>query len=1241
MIEADYTGTGDFVSGSGIAGVADNASANDDIADINDAPAPPAPPDPSLSVYFKHTPSNFSSDYRLDGLAISWLIETDAGGFTNKPMEVTWDVSAVPVKFFDVQLLKWTYNTGTFVWENPVVVVADMRTTSNYQFTSHGFLPNERFSFEVTQNELPVVVLTGTPTVDGGEEYTTAQTIALAATAVDNDGTVTDVLFEYSDDNGAGWTAVQAADPTAPYEASWDITGATDSAQYLVRASATDDKSGVGTDTSAAVFLIDLTAPALPTLLLPANAGFSGDTTPTLDWGDVVDPSGVTYDVQVDDTSAAFGSLVDTGAALAASTHTVGVVLPDGTYYWRVMATDGATPANPGTWSATWSFIVDDTTPPGAPTLSAPADADLSNDTTPTLDWTDVTDPSGVTYDVQVDDTSAAFGSLVVDQAALGTSTYTTGVLPDGTYYWQARAVDSATPTNAGAWTAARSFTIDATAPAVPALLLPADASSDTDTTPTLDWADVTDPNGVTYYLDVDDTDATFGSLVVNDTTLAVSTYTTGVLPDGTYYWRVLAIDNLTNASAWTTPWSFTVDNTAPAESTLVSPADTALINDATPMLDWTDVVDPSGVTYSVQVDDTDATFASLVVDQTGLAASMHTTAALTDGTYYWRVMVTDGVALDSAWTAAWSFTLDATAPAAPDLLEPEEGDIITGLRPIFDWTDVTDPNGVTYTISIGGVETAGLAASTFTPMTDLPMGMSSWMVMAVDGAGNASAWAAPRSFMIYIPTETPAPAPVATPAPTAPPIVDLPPEDAADIIAEVPPEQAADALEETTTEIAAEILGALIDSSPESVGGIMDEIETGEAADIIEDVTRTTSAGAAAGILQKASTTTVVAVMEEMEDATLDEVIAEVSEETLTKTLPQLSVEKLNKISVASILKAMPNAPIEQITEEITPEVLEELSEPIQVYETSTGAKYIAVKTITGEWVVLMATPPPLTKVIAKFNKDLANVETVLKTLTSLPAGTPALAVDLLPYFYFTATLTNATSADIDVVHMGFKVDIDWLEQNGINPWAVDLNRYDEDLGAWVTQHAKKIGEDATYLYYSATMPGLSLFAITGTTELALPAFTVDNLVIPTSVDVGEAVTISIDVTNLASVAVPYAATLWIDSSVEAAKVVSIAGSATETISFAVTMDTAATYNVRIDKETGTLTVAAAPAPTPTPTPTATPTPAPTMAPTPTATPEPESAPLNVWVIIGPILGVLALAVIAVMVMRRRKPAA
>jgi hypothetical protein len=83
---------------------------------------------------------------------------------------------------------------------------------------------------------------------------------------------------------------------------------------------------------------------------------------------------------------------------------------------------------------------------------------------------------------------------------------------------------------------------------------------------------------------------------------------------------------------------------------------------DTTPSFDWSDVSDPTGVTYRLQIA-YDYNFTSLVRDKGGLATSDYTLdalEALDNGSYYWRVCAVDGLGHQSTWTSGWLITIAA-----------------------------------------------------------------------------------------------------------------------------------------------------------------------------------------------------------------------------------------------------------------------------------------------------------------------------------------------------------------------------------------------------------------------------------------------------------------------------------------------------------------------------------------------------------------------------------------------------
>jgi hypothetical protein len=120
-------------------------------------------------------------------------------------------------------------------------------------------------------------------------------------------------------------------------------------------------------------------------------------------------------------------------------------------------------------------------------------------------------------------------------------------------------------------------------------------------------------------------------------------------------------------------------------------------------------------------------------------------------------VSVTDGTNTTTA-----TFVLESTAPAPPLPLLPE---VVSGVKPAtrFDWADLTDPSGVSYTFEVSAessftaavLRKEGLSQSEYTlPETERLQlkGRQStyyWRVRAVDGAGNASIWSVPILFFV------------------------------------------------------------------------------------------------------------------------------------------------------------------------------------------------------------------------------------------------------------------------------------------------------------------------------------------------------------------------------------------------------------------------------------------------------------------------------------------------------------
>ncbi|MDD5647461.1 MAG: hypothetical protein PHY03_00860 [Dehalococcoidia bacterium] len=119
---------------------------------------------------------------------------------------------------------------------------------------------------------------------------------------------------------------------------------------------ATDTKGA----TASTTFIMESTAPDTPQISSPkdgSTVGFIGDTKVTFKWSEETDPSGVTYDIDVSEGSSFTKNLVShTKLADARYTLTEAEALPNGEYYWRVRAVDGA--GNASDWSSATSVKV-------------------------------------------------------------------------------------------------------------------------------------------------------------------------------------------------------------------------------------------------------------------------------------------------------------------------------------------------------------------------------------------------------------------------------------------------------------------------------------------------------------------------------------------------------------------------------------------------------------------------------------------------------------------------------------------------------------------------------------------------------------------------------------------------------------------------------------------------------------------------------------------------------------------
>ncbi|MEW6685949.1 MAG: FlgD immunoglobulin-like domain containing protein [Candidatus Edwardsbacteria bacterium] len=280
-----------------------------------------------------------------------------------------------------------------------------------------------------------------------------------------------------------------------------------------------------------------------------------------------------------------------------------------------------------------------------------------------------------------------------------------------------------------------------------PVLFSPPNGSLTNDNTPFFDWSDVT--GATKYQIQIDD-DGTF-TTPVKDTIVSVSDYTIGTpLTDSVYYWRVRAGDAANNWSVYSNAWNFTVDTSAPAIPTLVSPPNGSLTNDNTPSFYWRNASGASK--YQIQIDG-DSLFASPVKDTVVSDTNYTIGLSLSDGVWYWRVRAGDAANNWSVYSNAWNFTVDTAPPATPSLISPSAGSFTCG-TPTFVWGSVSDGNKYQIQIDNNSDFTSPeinivLPDTAYTPTASLLEQTYFWHVRAEDVAGNPSVYSPAWQFTV------------------------------------------------------------------------------------------------------------------------------------------------------------------------------------------------------------------------------------------------------------------------------------------------------------------------------------------------------------------------------------------------------------------------------------------------------------------------------------------------------------
>lgn len=530
-----------------------------------------------LYSYYSSTCSTANSGNQVrritsawDPSAITWSGQpstTTAGAVTSKAAKgynsgcaaghVSWDVDAIVQAWADGQP-----NHGVRI---AAVDETDPLTWRRYYSANQtDGAHNAAYepSLTVTYNTKPgtaqaVSPLSGT--------YTSDTTPTLSARATDADGQQLTLSFEVWAADGTAALKSGTSTAVASGAVATHTVAALPAGAYKWRARASD-----GTDTGAwsawQTFTVDTTVPSTPTVTStshPSNSAWYNVSSFSATLA-ATDASGVAgYAVKLDQspTTSAGTTVTQTGTALSWSGRS------DGTWWVHAAARDKA-----GLWSPTRHFAFNvDTTAPGAPDGLASSTHPLTSaayaNRTASFSWSAPNDLSGAAgYAVTVDRVADTLPSTT--GTVQTSSTYSTTVGADGTWYLHVRAKDQA-----GNWSASAAhlpFRVDMTLPPSPVI----SSSSHPDQTGAYKSGDFTAtwtaPSGYSagYSVVVDGTADT----VPDSTVETTGTSYTATRAEGTWYLHVRGVDG-GGAGGATSHYRFTVDTTAPGAPAVASAA--------------------------------------------------------------------------------------------------------------------------------------------------------------------------------------------------------------------------------------------------------------------------------------------------------------------------------------------------------------------------------------------------------------------------------------------------------------------------------------------------------------------------------------------------------------------------------------------------------------------------------------------------------------------------------------------
>lgn len=528
--------------------------------------------------------------------------------------------------------------------------------------------------------------------------------------------------------NGTNWTR-----PLALSDAAW---------RWRIRAR--DNASNDGSWSQTNTINVDTVVPTV-SVPSPANGAFSSTKNISFSWtgADSAGPhnSGISnYSIYLQTNTLASYFLVKVTNNAAFSFN----FKRNGTNWWRVRAKDRAGNTNTTT---VWNVVIDTNVP--IPVTHYPNTIYLTN-RRPVFSWSKPA--SSDTNRIMV--STNLFSTYLINTLNGTATNYPAAVnMREGTNWWKASTKKIGTST----WytSSLAMFVVDRTGPSIPALSSPISGLLTNNTAPLFAWSASSDTttyvgSGVARYEIQFGTNITFSGVTKITNAVGLS-LTSGTLSDDTWYWRVRAVDNVSNRGTWSAINNLTVDATAPLAPTIYLPLSGKWTN-GNPRFYWSRPTGGSAVTnFTIEISSNIGFIPiNTTVNQSG--TNYLRTPGLSAGNWYWRVRARDAAGNLGPNSTAANVNIDLTAPVS-SVPVPADGSYSATTNVTFTWTG-NDPapfnSGITnYTVL--------LRTNSLTPFFVLKVtnqaqfsrvfkhnGTNWWQIRTKDRAGNtntAAAW--------------------------------------------------------------------------------------------------------------------------------------------------------------------------------------------------------------------------------------------------------------------------------------------------------------------------------------------------------------------------------------------------------------------------------------------------------------------------------------------------------------------